>query len=209
VDKVLGVLGGADGSPELLLAWAAGARRLLAADGGADRLLGVGLRPDVIVGDLDSVSPEALACGAAIVHAPEQDLQDAGKLLAYAEREGARSIVLEGVEGDRLDHTLATLGVCAASPLAIRLALRQGVGTVLRAGQRCRAATKPGAVVSLLPIAPCGGVRLEGVVWPLHGAGMALDGQISLSNRATGVWVEAELEAGAALLIVAGEGPSW
>jgi len=43
---------------------------LIAVDGGADALLEVGLRPDVIIGDFDSVSNAALRCGAQlIVHA--------------------------------------------------------------------------------------------------------------------------------------------
>ncbi len=40
---------------------------LIAVDGGADALLGEGHRPDVIVGDMDSVSDAALRCGAEIV----------------------------------------------------------------------------------------------------------------------------------------------
>jgi len=40
---------------------------LVAVDGGADALLGIGLKPDVIVGDMDSVSDEALRSGAEIV----------------------------------------------------------------------------------------------------------------------------------------------
>src|SRR5439155_10906572 len=40
---------------------------LVAVDGGADALLGIGLEPDVIVGDMDSVSDAALRCGAEIV----------------------------------------------------------------------------------------------------------------------------------------------
>jgi uncharacterized membrane-anchored protein len=43
---------------------------LIAVDGGADALLEAGYRPDVIVGDMDSVSEAALACGAELlVHA--------------------------------------------------------------------------------------------------------------------------------------------
>ena len=40
---------------------------LIGVDGGADALLEVGLRPDLIVGDMDSVSDEALASGAEVV----------------------------------------------------------------------------------------------------------------------------------------------
>lgn len=40
---------------------------LIGVDGGADALLEFGLKPDIIVGDMDSVSDEALKCGAQIV----------------------------------------------------------------------------------------------------------------------------------------------
>jgi uncharacterized membrane-anchored protein len=40
---------------------------LIAVDGGADALLEAGYKPDVIVGDMDSVSDKALRCGAELV----------------------------------------------------------------------------------------------------------------------------------------------
>jgi uncharacterized membrane-anchored protein len=58
---------------------------LVAVDGGADALLEVGLRPDVIIGDFDSVSEEALACGADLVHHVHPDGRAPGRenLLRY------------------------------------------------------------------------------------------------------------------------------
>ena len=46
---------------------------LVAVDGGADALLEAGYRPDVIVGDMDSVSDDALRCGAELVVHAYQD----------------------------------------------------------------------------------------------------------------------------------------
>jgi uncharacterized membrane-anchored protein len=40
---------------------------MVGVDGGADALLEAGYRPDLIVGDMDSVSDRALACGAEVV----------------------------------------------------------------------------------------------------------------------------------------------
>ncbi len=59
---------------------------LVGVDGGADALLESGYKPDVIVGDMDSVSDDALRCGAEVVvhayadgHAPGlQRVQDLG-----------------------------------------------------------------------------------------------------------------------------------
>ena len=52
---------------------------LVAVDGGADALLEAGLRPDVIIGDFDSVSAEALACGADLVHHVHPDGRAPGR----------------------------------------------------------------------------------------------------------------------------------
>ena len=56
---------------------------LVAVDGGADALLESGFRPDVIIGDFDSVSTEALHSGAAlVVHAyPGGEAPGAGRLV--------------------------------------------------------------------------------------------------------------------------------
>ncbi len=58
---------------------------LIGVDGGADALLEVGLEPDVIIGDFDSVSQRALATGAELVHHVHLDGRAPGRdaLLAW------------------------------------------------------------------------------------------------------------------------------
>ncbi len=70
--QVLLVVRGNDYREDLLLLRQMGYVRevrpvLLAVDGGADALLELGMRPDVIIGDMDSVSDDALRCGAQLV----------------------------------------------------------------------------------------------------------------------------------------------
>ena len=98
---------------------------VIAVDGGADALLEIGQRPDVILGDMDSVSDEALRCGAQLIvhaykngHAPglervqalglDADLfaipgtsEDAALLLAY--EHGADLIVALGTHSNLED----------------------------------------------------------------------------------------------------------
>ena len=52
---------------------------LIGVDGGADALLEVGLKPDVIIGDFDSVSEPALHCGAELVHHVHPDGRAPGR----------------------------------------------------------------------------------------------------------------------------------
>jgi uncharacterized membrane-anchored protein len=64
---------------------------LIGVDGGADALLEAGYRPDLIVGDMDSVSDAALSCGAEIVVHAFRDGRAPG--LARVEQLGLRPVV--------------------------------------------------------------------------------------------------------------------
>jgi uncharacterized membrane-anchored protein len=52
---------------------------LIAVDGGADALLDVGLAPDIITGDFDSLSDRAMRCGAELVHHVHPDGRAPGR----------------------------------------------------------------------------------------------------------------------------------
>ena len=200
--KVLGVLAGRDLAPGALEAWLGWADRIVAADGGADLCRAAGKEPDAIVGDLDSI-----ADATGLTPDPDQDTSDADKLLARLAREGHRSVTLIGVEGDRLDHVLATLGSCARSTIPdLRLILRTGVGLVGRAGTSGRW-TCAGRV-SLIPLGPCR-ATLRGVRWPLENALLDPLGLVSISNRVdppSGGTVELTIHEGAAVLFLEASG---
>lgn len=200
--KVLGVLAGEDMPRELLLAWARSADVVLAADAGADRLIEAGVRPDHVVGDLDSIQRRAELGSARIHSRPDQSTTDCDKLLALAAELGFSALTLGAVEGDRMDHALSTWLSAARSSLEVRIALRQGLGWPLRGGRSRSVAVEPGRIVSLIPLAPCEGVVLRGVEWPLEGDKLSWDGLVSISNRAVDSSVSVSLEAGLAALIV-------
>jgi uncharacterized membrane-anchored protein len=67
---------------------------LIGVDGGADALLEVGLKPDVILGDMDSVTNEALACGAEIVVHAYPDGRAPGR--ERVEQLGLEPLILPG-----------------------------------------------------------------------------------------------------------------
>lgn len=208
--KNLGVLAGRDMPLDLLRQWAQSADAVFAADAGADLLAQVGMFPHWTVGDLDSLAPGERQFA---VHLdPDQDSTDCDKLLAKAESEGLASITLAAVEGDQLDHMLATLHSAARSSLEVRIALRTGIGYVLTRGQSAEIVTVPGRRVSLLPLTATEGASLRGVDWPLEQSNLSPLGATSISNRANGELVEARILEGAAFLFVempVEEMPSW
>lgn len=208
--KVYALLHGRDAQEAEVRAWAASADRLYGADGAGALLCRLGFGPTV-VGDLDSALPEQLARAERVVLDPSQDTTDCDKLLAQIERDGHSAATLAGVEGDRLDHLLASLGSVARSRLGLRLLLRTGVGWTVRPGQPAAAGLAPGTAVSLLPLVDCADLRLEGVRWPLVSGAATLAAGLSVSNVASGP-VSASVGSGAALLVAVLGGappPEW
>ena len=177
--RVLGVLAGRDLAPGALEAWLAWADRVVAADGGADLCRAAGREPDAIVGDLDSIGD---ATG--LVRDEDQDTSDADKLLAFLDREGVREATLIGVEGDRLDHVLATLCSCArARAFSWPLVLRSGSVRLL--GPGCVLEEEGRGRVSLVPLVRSR-VTATGLRWPLDHAVLDPLGLVSISNEIAG-----------------------
>jgi uncharacterized membrane-anchored protein len=73
---------------------------LIAVDGGADALLEFGLKPDVIIGDFDSVSDRAVRCGADLVHHVHPDGRGPGREALVAWGLPYHEFVAEGMSED-------------------------------------------------------------------------------------------------------------
>src|SRR5262249_6288699 len=91
---------------------------LVGVDGGADALLAAGYRPDVIVGDLDSVSDDALRSGAEIVVHGYRDGHAPGA--ARAERLGVAH------------HVVPAIGI--SEDVALLLAYEKGAELIVAVG---------------------------------------------------------------------------
>ena len=150
------------------------ARTVVAADGGLERALALGLEVDVVVGDLDSTTPDSLAeaerRGARIVrHPAAKDATDLELALDEAVALGARQVLVVASAEGRLDHLLASLLLLAHERYA-DLELSALVGSaaveVVRGTRRLDGA--PGTLVTLLPVGgPAAGVSTSGLEYPL------------------------------------------
>jgi thiamine pyrophosphokinase len=149
---------------------------VVAADSGLDRAWAMGLDVDLVVGDLDSVTPEALDAAtragvAADRHPEAKDATDLDLAIdaALARRPGR--LVVVGSAGGRLDHLLAIVGVLAAPRLfGVRVEACLGAArlVVVRPGPWAALPGEPGDLLSLLPAGgPALGVTTRGLLYPL------------------------------------------
>ncbi len=187
------------------------AELIVAADGGAHWLDQCGVRPDWIVGDLDSADPALVerltARGTRIDrHPSSKDESDTELAVGRALDSGADRIdVLGALGGERLDHELANLLLLADARLAgIDVRLVRGGTTVraLRAGERIVLEAKPGDLATLIPVAgDAAGVRTAGLRYPLRGEPLIVGASRGLSNVVEDADAWVALERGTLLVV--------
>lgn len=177
---------------------------IICCDGGMHHAKKLGIIPDYIVGDFDSVRPEVLEeykqMGISMrqfpTHKNETDMQ-LGMLLAM--ELGATEIIMIGGIGDRFDHTLAN------AHLLLHL-LKNGIkGILVNEKNRVELIDretifygKKGDLVSTIPLSMMvEGVTLEGLEYPLTDYNLALDDElVAVSNVMMGDCAKVRIKSG-------------
>lgn len=158
------------------------APRIIAADGGADRVLAAGYLPEAVVGDFDSITDHARNTigPARLFPILEQMTTDFDKALRSVD---APFTLALGFAGARIDHGLAVLNSLVRHPdrRCIVIGPRD---VVFHAPSRLQLALRRGDRFSLFPMAPVTGDS-TGLDWPTGGIAFAPHGMIGTSNRVT------------------------
>jgi thiamine pyrophosphokinase len=178
------------------------AELVVAADGGANHLARIGVRPAAVVGDLDSVttSVRSWVGDARLVHRPDQDHTDLHKTITYCfEERGATEITVLAATGGRLDHTMENLGLLARFAARGPLAFVAGEQRIVAVSDELWAPSLPGDTVSLMPLGRCGAVWTSGLEWELDGEPLDLASRSSVSNRAVGRSIRVRVAGGVLL----------
>lgn len=179
---------------------------VIGADGGAAVVLRLGLRPDLVVGDLDSLDPVALreveAVSPVEVHPVRKDRTDTHLAIERARAQGVSEIVVCGAFGDRPDHNLGLLLLVAGlgAPPRVRLVGARYEAFIARG--RSELSGRPGDVVSLLPLSPTvTGITTEGLLYPLEGTVLSWGETLGVSNEMLGSEAAVTCETGVLLVV--------
>jgi thiamine pyrophosphokinase len=189
--------------------WVQPGDNLIAADGGTRHALAMGLRPRVVVGDLDSIEPEMMAQLAAEgveleKYPAAKNKTDLELAIERAHRDGATEIVLLGALGGRLDQSIANVLILAQRdwPATIRLVDANEIATVIHAGECMTLEAATGSTVSLLPLsAEVTGITYTGLLYPLDNATLTLGSTRGVSNEVVSHPATVCIQTGIALVI--------
>jgi thiamine pyrophosphokinase len=189
---------------------------VIAADGGANAAWSLGLRPEVIIGDLDSITPATKRhfAGSTIIRLERQDNTDLEKALDYIVSGGPADVMILGVTGNRIDFTLANLAVIWKYTRRIRMTVRGDGWRAFPVVGRSEILAPVGTTVSLLPFGSCRGITIRGMQYPLRDAAMGV-GEVGVSNVMKARRASVRVKRGRMLAVVfdgplrKGVRPSW
>ena len=178
---------------------------IIALDGAAVTLQKRQIRPDVIIGDMDGLTPEQLdvfySQGIEIICDSTQDTSDISKGLSWSkEHYPGRQIDVIGISGGRLDHQLAAFSALFECQSDARLHI--GDWMAVRVTKiPIRYSTAKGKNISLIPFGEVSGVTLSGCKYPLSNENLS-SGTKGIHNEALGQEITISCQQGDLLLLI-------
>jgi len=141
---------------------------LLAADGGTYTCLGFDVYPDLAVGDMDSYPPDEERFP--VKQVSDQETNDIEKALHVAVGKGVEDVVLMGVTGLRLDHTMKNLSLLKRFQGSFNsLIIKDNYGNTFLLPRTATLDLPVSTTVSLIPLSgKVTNITLEGFKYPLQ-----------------------------------------
>lgn len=162
---------------------------IICADGGAAHLRAMGITPDVMMGDFDSITDADKKFfqkkAVRILGFPSRkNHTDSELCVNWAVENGASDITLLAATGSRLDHTLANIF------LLKKLAKQQIPARIINPNNEIHAVLdsielrgKPGDLLSVIPVTETAcGVTLKGLEYPLDHVTIPMGSSLGISN---------------------------
>ena len=160
---------------------------IIAADGGARALWQQGIKPDMILGDGDSLESDIFPDIVRKKYPPAKDFTDGEAAFAYAFLHCAGDIAVLGALGGRIDQEMANI--------LLPLCYGDSAERFWIVGEDCLASYclgdavingHPGDILSRVPRTPwVKGIDLTGLAYPLHNYDLAMGSTICTSNVLT------------------------
>ncbi len=175
---------------------------ILCADGGANIALKLGVVPDAIIGDLDSIHAETLVKFHKVPTYRDNDdaTTDLEKTIAWAIKGKFDHVTVIGASGKRLDHTIGNLGVLAKFYPDAVVRFVDDFGELTYVGRSLTVDARKGETISLIPLSRCEGIVTDGLRYALTGETLELGIREGTSNVVTSSPVSIKVKRGHLLL---------
>jgi thiamine pyrophosphokinase len=181
---------------------------IICCDGGARHFQSLGIKPDVIIGDMDSIDPASLASSSTqgikiIKYSVNKDFTDTELALDYALGLKPEAIFIWGALGGRIDHALANVFLlCKGQEMGIKTYLVDEYSEAFVLDNGAAFINETGETVSLIALSPeVTGINLTGFLYPLKEETLIMGESRGISNVITDVHAGISVRHGKLLVI--------
>ena len=176
------------------------ASRIICCDGATEALLGYGLKPDYIVGDLDSLSQELQQrYGHCLYHDSDQNTNDLTKAIHFCAERQWKEITIVGATGKREDHSIGNISLLADYAGYARVQLITDYGVFIPLLKSGHFESFAGQQVSIFSLTSDTVFSFHGLKYPLAGQTISAWWQGTL-NEALGDEFAIDMDHGKALV---------
>ncbi len=177
---------------------------IICADGGANHAAKLRITPDLIIGDLDSISSttKRLFKAVSVILQKEQYSTDLEKAIRYCISHHFDSADIIGATGGRIDHTVGNLGCFRKFGKRIQLRMIDEQGELSLIHKNIQFRTRKGALISLIPLNRCSGITTSNLKYPLRNGTLELGVREGTHNVATSATVCVSVKKGTLLLYI-------
>ena len=178
---------------------------IIAADGASDFLYKNKIIPDIIIGDLDSISPAVKKFCAnkkvKIKRIVDQYKTDLEKCLGYVIGKGIKNISIIGFSGKRFDHSINNLSILKKFCRKANIKVYDSEFEYFFINKKIEFECKSGDVISLIALPKATGIKTKGLKYTLTNGTLEFGIMQGALNSATGKIVRIEFKSGYLLLI--------
>lgn len=182
----------------------AGYDNLICADGGANSAFKLGLIPDIIIGDFDSVNKEILEFYkpySKIINIKRQNDTDVEKCLKFCIKHKIDEVILTGGTGDRLDHSFCNLGIVLKFYNDLKIKIIHQKSILSAHSGFVELETVKGEIISLYGFDSKTKITSSGLKYPLNGVPLPFGVKESTSNIAKGKKVVLNVRGGRIFIV--------
>ncbi len=141
---------------------------IVCCDGAADDFIRRGGRPDAIVGDCDSISPENKNRFANILfRESEQETNDLSKAVRFCVARGKTDLIIVAATGKREDHTLGNISLLLDYRATANVKMITDYGTFTPIDTYTEFSSFPGQTVSIFSFDPLP-LTFSGLLYPVE-----------------------------------------
>jgi thiamine pyrophosphokinase len=154
-------------------------------DGALDRVLRLEIKPDIVIGDFDSITEKPTLLHTTYIELEDQETTDLEKAIDHLVSKGYADINVVWGTGKRLDHTLNNFATLAKYS-EIQIVLLDDYSKTFILPKKYEKRYENGQAISLVPIHTAKGITTKNLKYNLNNGELIMDTKSGSSNEAKG-----------------------